>query len=47
MIADFSSLVENGYDYLPVGGPFLKGALKPASAANGQAEESIPDLRTA
>ena len=47
MIADFSSLVENGYDYLPVGGPFLKGALKPASAANGQSEESIPDLRTA
>ncbi len=47
MIADFTSLVENGYDYLPVGGVFLKGATKPTTHTNGQADESIPELRTA
>jgi UDPglucose 6-dehydrogenase len=46
MIADFSSLVESGYDYLPVGGTYLKGAVKPASRTNGHADESIPELHT-
>jgi len=45
MISDFTSLVANGYDYLPVGGTYLKGAAKPASHTNGQGEESIPELR--
>lgn len=47
MIADFSSLVANGYDYLPVGGAFLKGGEPPAAYPNGHAEEKIPELRTA
>ncbi len=46
MISDFTSLVANGYDYLPVGGTYLKGATKPASHTNGQGEESIPELHT-
>jgi UDPglucose 6-dehydrogenase len=47
MIADFTSLVEKGYDYLPVGGTLLKGGAKSAASPNGQAESKIPELRTA
>jgi UDPglucose 6-dehydrogenase len=47
MIADFSSLVEKGYDYLPVGGTLLRGGGIPAASPNGQSEEKIPELRTA
>ena len=46
MISDFTSLVAHGYDYLPVGGTYLKGATKPANRTNGHADESIPELHT-
>ena len=38
MIPDYQSLVESGFDLLPVGGPLMRGEQKSTQSSNGQIE---------
>ena len=42
MLPDYGSLVEKGYDYLPVGGTFLQGNTAVTQSANGVVTQPIP-----
>lgn len=42
MLPDYNSLVEKGYDYLPVGGTFLQGNTAVTPSANGVVPQPVP-----
>jgi hypothetical protein len=40
MLPDYDTLVAGGYDYLPVGGPLLRGRIDEAPAPLGNGREA-------
>lgn len=44
MIPDYETLVENGYDFLPVGGTFMPGKAQSDSSDNGQVAGEVVEL---
>jgi len=44
MIPDYETLVEKGFDFLPVGGQFLPGNAQTEPGVNGQVAEEVAEL---
>ena len=44
MIPDYETLVEKGYDFLPVGGQFMPGKQQADPSVNGQVAEEVAEL---
>ncbi len=44
MLPDYETLVDNGYDYLAVGGQLLKGKQETAASQNGKVTENVKEL---